>query len=194
MGNVKKPDELGRKMLDGKAGDPKSFNKAATSIMEHARKLVGSNPMPDHLKDQVLSNINLKTHRIIASYDGRNPGTTWLSRIVNNAIIDTLRTNKNHLGRADANYEPFVEYEQDWLLRDKINSALELLKKTDPKCHQTFKLVHIDGLTEAAAARQLGKGQSTIYYRLGRAKKKLRSILEAKGVTPATNPLKRIRF
>jgi RNA polymerase sigma-70 factor (ECF subfamily) len=134
----------------------------------------------------------LRAYRSADRFDGRHP-RAWLLTIMRNAEVNRHRRRRPHLledpdtdldrlavapSGAPPTPEEVVVGEQ---FDEVVDSAFAAL----PRQHQqVVRLVDVDGLTYAEAARLLGVPEGTVMSRLHRARKRIRSRLAAAGLAP----------
>jgi RNA polymerase sigma-70 factor (ECF subfamily) len=130
--------------------------------------------------DDVLQEAYLKAFRALPRFEGGSDIGTWLYRIVYNACIDDLRTQRRrHAAPLEddtlATSVPLQAGPEDRVAsRDQLAHALASLPADQ---RATVLLVDGDGFDHAAAAEILGVAPGTVASRLSRAHASLRKTL-----------------
>ncbi len=118
----------------------------------------------------------VKAARSLGSFHGKSSFKQWLYRIALNASHDSnRRLNRKErlaevLSGAQRNFERGADY-------TGLQCALE---KLPDDLRETVTLVYYEGMNHAEAARILGCAETTVSWRILRAKRRLKSFLEAK--------------
>ncbi|MCK5374395.1 MAG: RNA polymerase sigma factor [Alphaproteobacteria bacterium] len=105
--------------------------------------------------------------------------TTWLYRIVVNAAKDFFRQN-NRTQTLPDNYEPFSEAlnpEEELYMRERLEEIYALPEKE----RDALLLVFGEGLNHRETAQVLGCAETTISWRIHKARNHLNSQREKKG-------------
>ncbi|WP_226962605.1 MULTISPECIES: RNA polymerase sigma factor [unclassified Streptomyces] len=133
----------------------------------------------------------LRAYKAVDRFDGRHP-RAWLLTIMRRAEINRHRRRRPHLLDRDGDLERLTAASGDTepspeslvvgdLFDEVVDAALEALP---PAHQQVLRLVDIDGLSYAEAARLLGVPEGTVMSRLHRARKRIRVRLAAAGLVP----------
>jgi len=150
-----------------------------------ARSITGN---PTDAEDLVQDTL-LRSYRAIERFDGRHP-RAWLLTIMRNAQINRVRRKRPQLMRdpdltmqttADTSADA-VDIEAQVMVDtfdERIETALAALA---PKFREVVELVDVNGLSYQEAAEALDVPVGTIMSRLHRARKRVRSDLEAAGL------------
>ncbi len=122
----------------------------------------------DALQDGLLS-----AYMNLRSFEGRSQFATWLTRVVTNAALMKRRRLRT---RPSLSLDEF----------DATDVAPRLsINQLSPPLRSAFRLRHIQGLSTREAARAEGVKISVIKSRLLRARRRLVSLFDARGVTMA---------
>lgn len=151
-----------------------------------ARRLTRNGPDAEDLVQDAL----VRAYRAFDRFDGRYP-RAWLLTILRNTHINRLRKRRPDLledelaqrlpapgpdGRADGTAERALHNDLDPIVREAL-AALSTNHRA------VIALVDLDGLTYQEAADLLGVPVGTVMSRLHRARAKVRTRLEANGIT-----------
>lgn len=151
-----------------------------------ARRLTRSGPDAEDLVQDAL----VRAYRAFDRFDGRYP-RAWLLTILRNTHINQLRKRRPDLledelahrlpargddGRMDGTADRALHDELDPIVREALASL-------SGNHRAVIALVDLDGLTYQEAADLLGVPVGTVMSRLHRARKKVRTRLEANGIT-----------
>ncbi len=133
--------------------------------------------------DDILQEVFLRIHRRIDSVDQAHRVEAWVYQIVRNAIVDHYRVTgrRQHETTTDA---PPEETSTAHLDMDDEDAGVELTRCLDPMLEQlpaeqleALTLTGPGGMTQAAAAVQLGLSVSGLKSRVQRGRRALRSML-----------------
>lgn len=122
----------------------------------------------------------MKAYQNLNKYESSGSFAGWVRRIINNAIIDEIRSEKmKHYSseepdwsRIDSQDEPYEE-DYDYSVEDiKL-----VLPDLSPAYREVFKLYYIHGLKHDQIAKKLGISPSTSKTNLMKAKQKVRELL-----------------
>lgn len=117
--------------------------------------------------------------RLPAAYYG------WLTAIAKNTARDFIRTSRfeTSLFYEEEDYAEFLN--EDETQKDVTLDVETVLKKLDPDDADLLSLVYYDGMRINAIAKMQGVPATTVYSRLNRAKRNLKTQLNARGIDKA---------
>jgi RNA polymerase sigma-70 factor, ECF subfamily len=189
--------ELIRKATRGDAAALEQlFARHNRALYQTALRVVGN---PEDAED-VLQEGLLAAFRNLQRFEGRSQFSTWLTRIVINAALMRLRSQRarpavslddDPRGEdelplterfADAGPSPEEAYEEIEL-REILD---ENLGELSPLLRTAFVLREVEGLSTGEAARTLGVSENTLKARLWRARQQLTERLSRALRLPAT--------
>ena len=130
----------------------------------------------------------------IDSYDPKRPFAPWLYRIARNLCIDRYRRRrptselKEEITAAPSVSDGgtrFGRRADEVAHQNQLNTALtEAMGTLGDKYREIIVLYHYDHMTYGEIAQHLGLPDGTVMNRLFRARRKLRSALLERGITP----------
>lgn len=144
--------------------------------------------------EDLVQDTLLRAFRSIERFDGSHP-RAWLLTILRNAEI-----NRHRRRRPELLDDPGVQLEhvagpgpfgqqvagpEQVVVESGFDAVIDAAYTALPLAHrQVVRLVDVDGLTYAEAARTLGVPEGTVMSRLHRARKNIRERLFAAGLAP----------
>jgi RNA polymerase sigma-70 factor, ECF subfamily len=146
----------------------------------------------DALQDGLLS-----AYMSLRPFEGRSQFATWLTRVVINAALMKRRRLRTRLPLSLDEFDttdvaPRLSIgtnrpdPEELLARSETrNAVLDAINQLPPPLRSAFRLRHIQGLSTREAARAEGVKISVIKSRLLRARKRLVSLLDTRGVPMA---------
>lgn len=156
------------------AGDRAAFSQLIERHYDRIFRLAYSFCGQRQEAEDVTQDICIRLARDIGHYRGDAQFTTWLYRLVVNAVHDAHRRNrkrKNHLGFDDLVLcDPGQSPEQAMMIRQQMKQ----LGTLSEKLRSAVILVHWHGLTHAEAAKILHISEGTLSWRLHEARRVLR--------------------
>jgi RNA polymerase sigma-70 factor (ECF subfamily) len=154
-------------------------------IVRYLTRLVGESEAED-LSQEVF----IKVDRSIKAFRGDSQVSTWIYRIATNAALDRLRSPS--FQRAEGNGSPEAEREESWaegktpsvettLIRAEMNTCVREVVDTLQENYRTVVVLsELEGVPNSEIAEIIGISIDAVKIRLHRARKKLKSELEAK--------------
>jgi len=108
----------------------------------------------------------------------------WAHRILKNDCIDQIRKSAVYQNKLSA----IGKKEDQWITNEAISKLhmadiLACIQQLDNSCRLCFVLYVLEGYTHKEVAEKLGINQNTAKWYFSEAKKKLRKLLEGKGIT-----------
>lgn len=134
----------------------------------------------------------LRAYRACDRFDGKHP-RAWLLTIMRNAEVNRHRRRRPQLlDDPDADLERLAvspagpqATPEEVVVGEAFDDVVDAAFAALPLQHQqVVRLVDVDGLTYAEAARLLGVPEGTVMSRLHRARKRIRTRLVAAGLAP----------
>jgi RNA polymerase sigma-70 factor (ECF subfamily) len=139
----------------------------------------------------------LRAYRSADRFDGRHP-RAWLLTIMRNAEVNRHRRRRPHLlddpdadlTRLSVAPDGAPPTPEEVVVGEQFDEVVDAAFTALPRQHQqVVRLVDVDGLTYAEAARLLGIPEGTVMSRLHRARKRIRIRLAAAGLAPKRGAL-----
>ena len=141
--------------------------------------------------DDILQEVFVRVHRQIDSVNDPNRVVSWIYQITRNAIID-------HYRKPGRQREIPTGLSSELEMRDETSQKLEgadreeseesrselagclgpMIEQLSQDYRKAITLVEIDGLTQQAAAKQMGLSLSGMKSRVQRGRKQLKQMLE----------------
>ncbi|GAB4343028.1 MAG: RNA polymerase sigma factor [Desulfobulbaceae bacterium] len=161
-------------------GDSRSFailvERHYSTVYRYAFRWCGSREDAEDVTQEVF----LKLPRALYRFDNRAKFTTWLYRVVRNCAADHNRKTRAWLDRrvddppgdnSPASPDPGPEGEA---IAGSIRRAVEELP---PTLREAMLLVFGEGMSHREAARVIGCAETTVSWRIFKAKRRLRKVL-----------------
>jgi RNA polymerase sigma-70 factor (ECF subfamily) len=124
----------------------------------------------------------IKVHKNLHKYANTGSLEGWVSRVINNSIIDDIRKEKMKFvdngedgfdfSRLDNSTE-----EEDLGIGLSMSDVIKVLPKLSPAYKKVFEMYYLDGLKHNEIAEHLGISPSTSKTNLMKAKKRIQSLL-----------------
>jgi RNA polymerase sigma factor (sigma-70 family) len=133
----------------------------------------------------------IKVYNNISKYDGKGSLEGWVSRVINNNILDELRKGKIEIDDGGDNGFDLSKlrdsedtYEES---EHSISKIIGLLKYLPPAYKRAFEMYYLDGLQHNEISEILGITIGTSKSNLYKSKGKLKKYLENGYQTPKIN-------
>lgn len=128
--------------------------------------------------EDVVQDLCLALPQKLRGFRGEAKVTTWLHKVVTNAVLDRIRASARRArtdGWADwIKAQSHAQAEQ----RDRLIWLAEALATLDDDLRVTAVLLVEDGMSQADAAEILGVAQGTVAWRMSEIKKRLRALAQ----------------
>jgi len=137
--------------------------------------------------DQADDLVQAACERALASADGFAPGTrfdAWMFRIIRNLWIDRIRRTRTQASDPIEDGEEFVGSDGAQVVHSRLDlsdTAAAIMQLPDDQ-REILTLVCIESLSYAEAAAVAGVPVGTVMSRLARARTRLASLLQEKGI------------
>jgi len=175
--------QWGEWMAAAQDGDAAAYRKLLESILPPLRRLVRARLSDATLSEDVVQDTLLHIHRARHTYRPERPFGPWMRTIARNAVIDALRE-RGRRGDREVMVEALESLPQaatmpdldaaDERLSPRLRAALDALS---PGQRQAVELIHLRGLSVAAAAAQAGVSPGALKVRAHRGYRALRAQL-----------------
>ena len=159
-------------------------------LHEDLRTFIATHVANEATVEDILQEVFLRMHRSLDRLKDPRRVVSWLFQITRRAIIDSYRTPQRHcevLAGLAVDLEalhaasPLKEMEIDsGQLRTELARCLRpMIKKLSARYREAVRLVELEGLTQADAAKQLGLSVSGLKSRVQRGRAQLKRMLDA---------------
>lgn len=161
------------------AGDAAAYRSVVdahlSAILAYAYRLLGSREEAEEVAQETFLRVWQNAER----YESTARLTTWLHTIARNQAVDRLRKRRPTLGSDSLDAEPASGRPSDFLERKQAAEGVQqALERLAPRQREAIVLVHYQGLSNGEAAEVLGVGVEAVESLLGRARRKLRELLQ----------------
>ena len=170
-------------MAAAQRGDAVAYRKLLEQILPVVRRQVRGRLFDESLAEDVVQNAMLNLHRARQTYRPERPFGPWMRAIVRNALTDALRDRGRRVAR-EVVIEELEELPQvatqpdldagDTRLSPDLQQALEQLPAQQ---REAVELIHLRGLSVAAAAARVGITPGALKVRAHRGYRALRASL-----------------
>jgi RNA polymerase sigma-70 factor (ECF subfamily) len=133
--------------------------------------------------DDIAQETFIRAARGISAYRGAASFKNWLYRIAHNALIDWQRRSARQRDKEDQ-FATDQEFKAQVRAPDytDVHSALRQLS---PDLREAVALVYFEEMNHHEAAEALGCAETTVSWRIFRAKRALKKLLESKKGEPS---------
>jgi RNA polymerase sigma-70 factor, ECF subfamily len=173
------------------------FSRYARALYPTALKLMGN---PDDAQDALQDGL-LSAFRNLRRFEGRSQFSTWLTRIVINAALMRLRSQRAHpaasLDQEDPEQRELTlaarladdrpSPEERYVRKERFEIFKRKLASLPPAMRSVIWLRDVQGLSTEEAAQTLGVSEGTLKSQLHRARAKLAALFGSTG-TPQVAP------
>lgn len=184
---------LRRLTLDGPAAEGARKDLRALLVTGLVRVLSKRGVAPDACEDFAQEAL-LKVQERLGSFRGESRFTTWALAIATRVAFDELRHRRwkdvsfddvTARGSEPVSFEPRAEVSpEDALARERVLVALRKAIEGELTPRQRAVLqAELEGMPQAEIALQLGMNRNALYKLAHDARKKVKSCLEASGIT-----------
>jgi len=170
-------------MTAAQAGDAAAYDALLRELLPHLRGFVHRRLFDREAVEDVVQTIFLSLHRARHTYRSERPFGPWLHAIARNAVVDQLRARgrrPQELSLGDDGVPepraPLAEPPAEGVasLSPELAGALAELPSSQ---REAVELIHVEGLSVAEAAAQVGVSRGALKVRAHRGYKALRARL-----------------
>ena len=158
-------ESLDRLVADAKRGDTEAFGRIFDEYAGPIYRFIASRVSRPSDAEDLTQVVFVKALEALPRYEARGvPFGGWLFRLARNAIIDQIRTRREHLSLVVATTRESEEASPEAMasLRDDLDRvAAALLELTDDQ-REVIELRFFAGLSVAEAAEAMGRQEGTI--------------------------------
>ncbi|MEZ4218339.1 MAG: sigma-70 family RNA polymerase sigma factor [Myxococcota bacterium] len=191
-------------MTRAQRGDATAYRKLLEELLPVVRAQVRARLFDAALAEDVVQNAMLNLHRARATYRAERPFLPWLRAIVRNATVDALRERARRSARELAvdDVDSVAALARDAsprgasaddgearVRRGELAAELErALAALPPRQREAVELLHVHGLSVAAAAARAGTTTGALKVRAHRGYRALRARLGGHASDGARGP------
>jgi len=163
---------------DAQSGDAKSFEVLFDRYYDMIHAFAYRTCLVETEADDIAQETFIRAAKGLVSYRGTASFKNWLYRIAHNVRLDWLRRT-SRLRDKEAGLA--VEMESQVQVRPSDYTAVHAaLKQLAPDLREAVALVYLEEMSHREAADALGCAETTISWRIFRAKRVLKQLLETK--------------
>lgn len=171
-------------MARAQGGDTQAYHRLLAAILPYLRKIARRRLQNAADVEDAVQDVLLTIHNVRQTYDPGRPFGPWLATIADRRCLDTARKVRRRGGREDeltpahetSTADPANHYPDGLMTRD-IDRALADLPEGQ---RRAVRMVNIQGMDLAEAARASGQSVGSIKVAIHRALKTLRAQFEDK--------------
>lgn len=178
-------ETLDRLVAEAKRGDREAFGRIFDAYARPVHRFIASRVNRPSDAEDLTQLVFVKALEALPRYEARGiPFGGWLFRLARNAIIDQIRTQKDHLPLLAAVTRESDEAgpEQRAALSEDLDRVAEALKALTDDQREVIELRFFAGLSVLESAMVMGRQEGTIRGLQFRAIASLRQTL---GIVPA---------
>jgi RNA polymerase sigma-70 factor (ECF subfamily) len=158
-------ETLNRLVADAKRGDREAFGRIFDAYAGPVHRFIASRVHRPSDAEDLTQLVFVKALEALPRYEARGiPFGGWLFRLARNAIIDQIRTQKDHLPLLAAVTRETDEAgpEQRAALSEDLDRVAEALKALTDDQREVIELRFFAGLSVLEAAMVMGRQEGTI--------------------------------
>jgi len=185
-------ETLDRLVAEAKRGDPDAFGRIFDAYVGPLYRFIVSRVSNPSDAEDLTQLVFVKALEALPRYEARGiPFGGWLFRLARNAIIDQIRTRRDHLTLVTATARETEEAGPEAMatLRDDLDRVARALTALTDDQREVIELRFFAGLTVLEAAVAMGRQEGTIRGLQFRAIASLRRTLGIDLETIETMPL-----
>ena len=178
-------EALDRLVAEAKAGDREAFGRIFDAYAAPVHRFIASRVNRPSDAEDLTQLVFVKALEALPRYEARGiPFGGWLFRLARNAIIDQIRTQKDHLPLLAAVTRETDEAgpDQRAALHEDLDRVADALHELTDDQREVIELRFFAGLSTAEAAMVMGRQEGTIRGLQFRAIESLRKTL---GIVPS---------
>src|SRR5579859_3173961 len=158
-------EALERLVRQARDGDPEAFGQIFDQFHEPVYRFIVSRVRRPSDAEDLTQLVFVKALEAIPRYEARGvPFGGWLFRLARNAVIDHVRTRRDHLELDAVAERPGSERGPDdaATLREELDAMARALADLTDEQRETIELRFFAGLSAREAAEAMGKQEGTI--------------------------------
>jgi len=158
-------ESLDRLVADAKRGDTDAFGRIFDEYAGPLYRFIASRVSRPSDAEDLTQLVFVKALEALPRYEARGiPFGGWLFRLARNAIIDQIRTRRDHLSLVVATTRESEEASPEAMasLRDDLDRVAAALRELTDDQREVIELRFFAGLSVAEAAEAMGRQEGTI--------------------------------
>ena len=158
-------ESLDRLVADAKRGDTEAFGRIFDAYAGPIYRFIASRVSRPSDAEDLTQLVFVKALEALPRYEARGiPFGGWLFRLARNAIIDQIRTRREHLSLVVASTRESEEASPEAMasLRDDLDRVAAALRELTDDQREVIELRFFAGLSVAEAAEAMGRQEGTI--------------------------------
>lgn len=160
---------------EAQRGDPQSFSLLFDRYYAMIHSFAYRVCLIETVADDIAQETFIRAARNLASYRGESSFKNWLYRIAHNCVIDWQR---HVIRQRDGNAALTLEMDRQSQARPtNFHEVHAGLKQLAPDLREAVALVYFEEMNHQQAAQALGCAETTISWRIFRAKRLLKKLL-----------------
>ena len=182
-------ETLDRLVAEAKRGDPEAFGRIFDAYVSPIYRFIVSRVNSPSDAEDLTQLVFVKALEALPRYEARGiPFGGWLFRLARNAIIDQIRTRRDHLSLVSATTRATGDAGPEAMatLRDDLDRVAVAMKDLTDDQREVIELRFFAGLSVLEAAVAMGRQEGTIRGLQFRAIASLRRSLGIEVATPGT--------
>ena len=132
-----------------------------------------------HLAEDLLQDVFVRIHSHIEGLHEQERLTAWVFRIARNVVTDHFRGRRNPIETFDEQTTPVPGGDEAELENELGSCAANMVAEPPARYREAFRLVELEGATQAEAAQRLGLSVSGANSRVQRGRTQLKQMLLA---------------
>ena len=181
-------ESLDRLVAEAKGGDPEAFGRIFDAYSGPIYRFVASRVRSPSDAEDLTQLVFVKALEALPRYEARGiPFGGWLFRLARNAIIDQIRTRRDHLSLVSAVTRETDDAgpEASAALRDDLDRVAQAMTELTDDQREVIELRFVGGLSVLEAATAMGRQEGTVRGLQFRAIAALRRALDMEAGAPA---------
>ena len=177
-------ETLDRLVEEAKAGDREAFGRIFDAYAAPIHRFIASRVKSPNDAEDLTQLVFVKALEALPRYEARGiPFGGWLFRLARNAIIDQIRTRRDHLSLVDAVTRETDEAgpEAEAALHEDLNQVAHALTELTDDQREVIELRFFAGLSVLETAVAMGRQEGTVRGLQFRAIAALRRSLGVEG-------------
>jgi RNA polymerase sigma-70 factor (ECF subfamily) len=186
-------ESLDRLVAEAQGGDPEAFGRIFDAYSGPIFRFIASRVRSPSDAEDLTQLVFVKALEALPRYEARGvPFGGWLFRLARNAIIDEVRTRRDHLSLVSAVTRETDDAgpEASAALRDDLDRVAQAMSELTDDQREVIELRFFAGLSVLETAVAMGRQEGTVRGLQFRAIAALRRAIgiEADAPTPARSP------